>query len=134
MRIKCHAQGKFYTIECPEGTRLVRRSEQPPDADVVPHDHLLVPLKGKEIRIPSDPPELLPLLAETGNFGVSLVGEPEPEASLAGVSCPKCGETDVAWLQLKEDSETVHCDRCETDFVLPVRPGAPIRVSSHPAD
>jgi hypothetical protein len=133
MRIKCHAQGKFYTIQCPEGTRMVRGKDRP-GGKVAEHDHLLVPLNGKEVRIPADPPELLPLLAESGNFGVFLVGEPEPDVRLAGVSCLKCGETDVNWLQLREGSETVHCDRCETDFVLPVRPGAPIRVSSHPAD
>ena len=27
MRVRHHAQGKFYTIECPEGTRVVRRPE-----------------------------------------------------------------------------------------------------------
>jgi ribosomal protein S27E len=134
MRVKCHAQGKFYTILCPEGTRVVRRTEQPPDAEVVLHDHLVVPLKGKEVRIPADPPELLPLLAETGNFGVSLVREPEPDGSLAGVSCPGCGETDVAWLQLQDESEWVRCDGCGAEFALPPLPDAPIRVSSHPAD
>ena len=132
MRIKCHAQGKFYTIECPEGTRVVRRSGRPEAGG--PHDHLVVPLNGKEVRIPADPPELLPMLAESGNFGVSLVGEPEPDVRLAGVSCPGCGETDVTWLQLREDSESVHCDRCGADFVLPVFPDASIRVSSRKAD
>ena len=63
-------------------------------------------MNGKEIRIPADPPELLPLLAESGNFGVSLVGEPEPDVRLAGVSCPGCGEADdVTWLQLADGSE-----------------------------
>src|SRR3954470_15593343 len=98
MRIRCHAQGKFYTIGCPEGTRVVRHSE------VVPHDVLLVPFKGQELRIPANPPELLPMLAETGNFGVSLVGEPEPDVTLAGVICPGCGQDDVTWLQLDEGS------------------------------
>ena len=46
MRVKHQAQGKFYTIECPEGTRLVRRPQQPAN------DHLVVPLNGKEVRIP----------------------------------------------------------------------------------
>src|SRR4051794_23778391 len=99
MRVRCHAQGKFYTIECPEGTRLVRCSDQPPYAEVA-HDQLVVPLNGKEVRIPADPPELLPMLAESGNFGVTLVGEPEPDVALAGVDCPGCGEADVAWLRL----------------------------------
>ena len=129
MRIKCHAQGKFYTIECPEGTRLVRRSEQPADGGAVLHDHLVVPLDGKEIRIPADPPELLPMLAETGKFGVSLVGEPEPDERLAGASCPGCGQDDVNWLQVRDGSETVHCDYCGTDFTLPVRNEADLPVS-----
>src|SRR5271169_2570328 len=118
MRIKCHAQGKFYTIECPEGTRLVHCSDQPDDADVVPHDHLVVPLDGKEIRIPADPPELLPLLAESGNFGVSLVGEPVPDVSLAGAVCPRCKEDDVSWLSVDDGSNVAHCDNCGCDFGL----------------
>lgn len=117
MRLKCYAHGKFYTIECPEGTRIACHSE------VVPHDVLLVPFKGREIRIPADPPELLPLLAETGNFGVSLVGEPTPEERLAGVVCPGCGQDDVPWLQLRDDSEFVRCDGCGTEFGLPVPVG-----------
>jgi hypothetical protein len=38
-------------------------------------DHPVVLLKGEEVRIPADPPEVLPVLAESGNFGVTLVGE-----------------------------------------------------------
>ena len=60
MLIKCHAQGKFYTIDCPEGTKVIRR---PDDSEPALHDHLVVPLNGREIRIPADPPELLPMLA-----------------------------------------------------------------------
>jgi ribosomal protein S27E len=133
MRIKCHAQGKFYTIECPEGTKIVRGADSP-CGDLPFLDHLVVPFNGKTIRIPADPPELLPLLAETGNFGVSLVGEPEPEERLAGVACPGCSEADVNWLVLQDNTEAVHCDRCGADFALPPLPDAPIRVSSHPAD
>src|SRR4051794_30663725 len=98
MRVKHYAQGKFYTIECPVGTKVVRRFGKPTDGEVAFHDHLIVPLNGKEVRIPANPPELLPLLAESGNFGVTLVGEPEPEVRLAGLSCPECGEDDVNWL------------------------------------
>ena len=126
MRVRHHTQGKFYTIQCPEGTRIERRSEQPADGEAVPHDHLVVPLNGKEVRIPADPPELLPLLAETGNFGVSLVGEPEPDVRLTGVVCPECGETDVTWLQLGTDSEAVRCDRCGSDFALPAPTVVPV--------
>ena len=95
MRVRHYAQGKFYLIECPEGTRLVRRSDQSADDESVPHDHLIVPLNGEEIRIPADPPELLPLLAESGNFGVSLVGKPEPDVRLANMACPGCGEAAI---------------------------------------
>jgi hypothetical protein len=63
LRVRHYAQGKFYTIECPEGTRVILRSEQPQGGESVPHDHLVVPLDGKEIRIPADPPELLPALS-----------------------------------------------------------------------
>ncbi len=108
MRIRHYAQGKFYSIECPEGSTLVRRSGS--------DDHLLVPLNGQEIRIPADPPELLPLLAESGNFGVTLVGDPEPDKGLAGALCPDCGEADVTWLQIRDGSGAVHCDRCGSDF------------------
>lgn len=118
MRVRCHSQGKFYSIECPPGTRLVRASDAL-DADVAEHDHLIVPLNGKMIRIPAEPPELLPLLAESGNFGVALVGEPEPDVILAGVACPGCGEVDVAWLQLVEGSEAVRCERCGVGFGVP---------------
>ena len=137
MRVRHHAQGKFYTIECPEGTRVVRRSEQSADGEAVPHDHLVVPLNGKEVRIPADPPELLPLLAETGNFGVALVGEPEPDVRLAGASCPGCGETDVNWLQ----SRTARRRSTATDAgpisALPVPTVGhviPVRVGNRSAD
>lgn len=59
MWLKCHSQGKFYTIECPEVVRI--------SGSV---DHFIVPLNGTMIRIPADPPELLPMPAETGNIGV----------------------------------------------------------------
>ena len=123
MRVRCHAQGKFYTIDCPEGTRLVWGVDRPNDVPF--HDHLIVPLNGKEVRIPTDPPELLPLLAESGNFGVSLVGEPEPDESMVGVVCTACGESDVNWLQLRAVLEAVHCDRCGADFDLAASPVVP---------
>jgi hypothetical protein len=129
MRVRHYAQGKFSTIECPEGTGVVRRSEQAADGETIPYDHLIVPLNGKEVRIPADPPGLLPMLAETGNFGVRLVGKPEPDVRLAGVSCPGCGEDDVAWLQPGDGSEVVHCDYCGREFDLPLP--AQGRVSGH---
>jgi hypothetical protein len=129
MRIKHYAQGKFYTIECPVGTRMVRRSDLPIEGQAGPHDILIVPLKGRVIRIPADPPGLLPLLAESGNFGVSLVGKPEADERMEGASCPGCGEADVTWLQLDDVSESAHCDRCGADFALPIRHVMPIPAS-----
>jgi hypothetical protein len=38
MLIRHDAQGKFYTIECPEGTRVVRGSEQPSDGMAVSNE------------------------------------------------------------------------------------------------
>jgi ribosomal protein S27E len=134
MRIKHYALGKFYMIECPESTRIVLNSTFLASGSPEPCDGIVFPFKGKELRIPTNPPELFPLLAESGNFGVRLVGEPVPEASLTGVSCPRCGETDVAWLQLQDDSETVHCDYCGAEFGLPVPSVAPIWKSSRLAD
>ncbi len=133
MRVKHYAQGKFYVIQCPEGTRVVHRSDLSADGEAIPHDHLVVLLDGEEVRIPADPPELLPMLAETGNFGVSLVGEPEPDVDLAGVACPDCGQDDVNWLQLGDGSETVHCDYCGAEFALPVTTVVPV-VSTRRAD
>jgi len=126
MRVKHHAQGKFYVIECPEGTRLVRRTS---GGEAVKCDQLVVPLNGEKVRIPADPPELLPMLAESGNFGISPVGEPVPDVNLAGVVCPKCGEDDVNWLQLGEGTETVHCDRCGEEFAVTVATMAPVTPS-----
>ena len=53
MRVKHYAQGKFYVIQCPEGTRVVHRSDLSADGEAVPHDHLVVPLNGTEVRIPA---------------------------------------------------------------------------------
>lgn len=122
MRIRHYAQGKFYTIECPEGSQVIHR----PGSD----DHLIVPLNGQAIRIPADPPELLPMLAESGKFGVTLAGEPEPEVRLDGVSCPNCGKDDVAWLQLRDGEDAVHCDECGAEFA-PVPSPASIPITRH---
>jgi hypothetical protein len=111
MRVRVYSQGKFYLIECPEGTRAVR------DAAKL-HDSLVVPFEGQEIAIPSDPPELLPLLAESGRCGLSLVGEPVPAVNLAGAVCPNCNEDDVSWLSVDDGSNTVHCDNCGCEFGL----------------
>ena len=86
------------------------------------HDLLVVPFEGQEIRIPADPAELLPLLAESGRCGLSLIGDPEPEMMVAGAACPKCGEDDLNWLSVEDSSETAHCDRCGSDFGLPLSP------------
>lgn len=127
------AQGEYYEIAHPEGTRLVRCPDQHADGQPIGSDHRIVSLKGEHLPIPSQPPELLSLLAETGNFGISLVGGPVPEERLAGVSCPGCGETDLTWLQREDASEVVHCDRCGVDFGLPVLRTSPIEVGNRSA-
>jgi hypothetical protein len=123
VRIKHFSKGKFYVIQCPPGTRVVRTSSQPAPVEPDGHDHLVVPFEGREIRVPADPSELLPLLAEAGLCGLSLIGDSEPAMMLAGSACPNCGEDDVNWLSVEDGSETAHCDRCGSDFGLPDRSG-----------
>jgi hypothetical protein len=98
MRIEHFSKSEFYLIHCPPCTRFLRYWEQHSLADSGEHDALMVPFEGREISIPADPSELLPLLAEAGLCGLSLIGSPEPAMMLAGVACPNCGEDDVAWL------------------------------------
>src|SRR5262245_13910870 len=113
MRIKHSSKGKFYLIQCLQGSRGIRCWGHPDG-----HDVWVVPCrtrclgrpfrKGREIRIPADPAELLPLPAESGRCGLSLIGDPEPEMRLAGVICSNCGEDDVNWLSVEDSSETAH--------------------------
>lgn len=111
MRVRVYSNGRIYLIECPEGSRVVRHAAEP-------HDVLIVPFEGQELVIPSDPAELLPLLAESERYGLSLIGEPVPAVSLAGAVCPMCNEDDVSWLSVDDGSNTVHCDSCGSDFAL----------------
>ena len=92
----------------------------------------MVPCEGREIRIPADPAELLPLLAESGRCGLSLIGDLEPEMMLAGAACPNCGEDDVNWLSVEDGSETAHCDRCGSGFGLTDQSGSHARVIQPP--
>ena len=75
-----------------------------------------------------NPSELLPLLAESGICGLSLISGPEPEARLAGAGCTTCGEDDVNWLSVEDGSDTAHCDRRGSDF------GLVDRCISHPSN
>ena len=102
MRVRAYLKGRFYLIECPEGSGVVRCEFQSDRDAAEPYDLLVVPFEGQKIVIPSDPPELLPLLAESGRCGLSLVGEPVPAANLAGAVCPNCKEDDVSWLSVDE--------------------------------
>jgi len=95
MRIRVYSKGKFNLIECPDGARVVRCSARSVPDGADSHDHLIVPFGGQEIAIPIDPPELVPLLADSGRCGLSLLGGPEPDTLLVGVSCPRCNEDDV---------------------------------------
>ena len=96
IRIRHYSKGKFYLIECPDGTKVVRCALQSASDSTDSHDHLVVPFRGQELVIPADPPELLPLLADAGQYGLSLVGEPVPDVNLAGAVCPNCNEDDVS--------------------------------------
>ena len=122
MRIRVHSKGKFYLIECPDGTTVVRCLAPSVPGGPGSHDLVVVPFRGEAISIPADPPELLPLLAESGRCGLSLVGEPVPDVNLAGVVCPSCNEDDVSWLSVEDDSKLAHCDNCGCDFGLDGQP------------
>jgi Zn ribbon nucleic-acid-binding protein len=128
MRIRHFSQGKWYEIECPEGSRVERASGRPAPGGAPGADRLIVAWDGQEIPIPADPEELLPLLAESGRCGLALCGEPVPGPDLAGVSCPGCDERDVQWLAVEPDGRIVHCDACGVDFD-PRRSG-----TGHPAE
>jgi Zn ribbon nucleic-acid-binding protein len=133
MRIKHFSKGKFYLIDCPPGTRVIRCWGNPAPVDSGDHDLLMVPFEGREIRIPAEPSELLPLLAESGLCGLSPIGGPAPEMMLAGAACPNCGEDDVDWLSVEDRDEMAHCDGCGNHFGLADR-SASWRRSRHSAD
>jgi Zn ribbon nucleic-acid-binding protein len=118
MLVRHYSQGKWYRIACPEGSRIERRSVQAGGGGAYTQDRLIVPWAGEEIAIPAEPVELLPMLAESGRCGLSLVGDPQPDVRLAGVACPDCGEGDENWLVLQDGEERVHCDSCGADFDL----------------
>jgi hypothetical protein len=120
MLLKHHAQGKFYLIACPEASRLVLRSHRCDCHGNFLPDLIIVPHAGREIPIRADPPALLPLLAEAGQYGLSLVGPPRPDATLTGACCPRCGESDVAWLSIADGAGPIHCDSCGADFGPPI--------------
>ncbi len=92
MRIRHYSKGTFYLIECPDGSRVVGCAARPVPDSAESHDVLVVPFRGQELVIPSDPPELLPLLAEARRYGLALVGKPVPSADLVGAVCPSCKE------------------------------------------
>jgi hypothetical protein len=94
MRVRVYSKGKFDTIKCPEGTRIVRCAVES-GSDIADAYHLFIaPFRDLELEIPSDPPELLPLLAESGRCGLSLFGKPVPDLNLARAVCPSCDERD----------------------------------------
>jgi ribosomal protein S27E len=124
MLVRHYSQGKWYRIECPEGSRIERQSDQAGPGGGHPPDRLIVPWGGEEIAIPAEPVELLPLLAESGRCGLSLLGKTEAGAELAGVACPGCGEQDIDWLSIGASEERIHCDRCGGDFQAPSRIGS----------
>jgi hypothetical protein len=118
MRVRAYSKGKFYLIECPDDTRVVRQAAHSSHSTTECEDLLVVRFYGKEIAIPSDPCELLPLLAEAGRCGLSLVGDPVPAVNLAGAVCPRCNEDDLSWLSVDDDGNIAHCDVCGCDFRL----------------
>ena len=109
MRIRHYSLGKFYLIECPEGSRVVRDASSP--------ERLAVPFDGRGIMIPAEPCELLPMLAEAGRCGLALIGEPVFEPRFTGLICPSCAERETAWLTLEDDGESALCERCSHRFI-----------------
>jgi hypothetical protein len=118
MRIRHYSKSKFDLIECPNGARVIRCAVQSDRDTADSHDRLVVPFRGQELTIPADPPELLPLLVNAGQYCLSPVGEPVPDVILEGAVCPKCDEDDVSWLSVEDDSNITLRDNCGSDFNL----------------
>src|SRR5947209_4665918 len=127
MLVRHFAQGKWYAIACPEGSRIVRGTPGDGLGERPSPDRLIVPRDGREVTYPAEPEGLLPLLAESGQFGIALAAGPEPGPELAGVSCPHCGDADLEWLSLRDDGRVV-CERCWAEF--PVQAGDPFALDS----
>jgi ribosomal protein S27E len=115
MHVKQYARGRFYRVRCPEGSTLIRQSNRTDETGACLPDRILVRLNGTDVPIPCDPPELLPVLAEAGRFGLALVGPPAPDIELPGAACPRCGEADFEWLW-SDDHERTRCDSCGAAF------------------
>ena len=120
MRIKHYAGGKFYPIDCPEGTAIVRQSDRLDRTGAFLPDLVVVRVKGRDIPIPTEPPDLLPMLAESRRFGLKLAGPARPDMYLGGAACPDCGERDLDWLWLDDDA--VRCECCGATFPPARRP------------
>ena len=120
-----HSKGKFYLIECPEGTTVVRCLAPFVRDGADSHDLVVVPFRGETIKIPADPPELLPLLAESGRCGLSLVSEPVPDEHLACTVSPNCDENDVRWMSVDYGSRIARCYFRGFDFGLKIKPDFP---------
>jgi hypothetical protein len=114
------AKGKFYLIECPDGTMVVRCAVHSGSNAAESHDPLVVPSLGQQIEIPSDPHELLPRLAESRLCGLSLIrmarfrghhtlgsGDTIPISDLASGRRSTSGTTACADLDLASSSETL---------------------------
>jgi hypothetical protein len=94
--------GELQEFTCPAGSQVVRRSDRfAPGGGFLP-DRLVVPFGGTAVPIPAIPPGLLPLLTESGRYGLTLVGEPEPDERLTGSACTACGQDAVNWLVLDQ--------------------------------
>jgi predicted RNA-binding Zn-ribbon protein involved in translation (DUF1610 family) len=118
MQIRLYSKGKFYLIECPDDTTVVRCLAPSVRDGADSHDLVVVPFRGQAIAIPADPPELLPQLAESGRCGLSLVGDPVPDVHLTDAVCPNCHEEAVTRMSIYDSSRIARCDCCGYDLGL----------------
>jgi hypothetical protein len=97
MLVRHYAAGKWYSITCPEGSRVVRAAAADDADGRAGIDRLIVPRLGGPLTIPDEPAALLPMLAEWDR---------------AGKACPaRGGAKSVEWPSSSDDRR-INRQRC----------------------
>lgn len=74
MLVRHFVDGRPCWIEAPDGSKVVRRSDQMTHSGEFLSDYLLVPWEGQSYRIFAEPPGVIPLLAGEGLYGLRMLG------------------------------------------------------------